>query len=258
MSLPASSPELWTIAALNPVWNDVARLPWGREIAARRMHSEGMVLMTALRISGKLDPMILGYVSNVTVTPLGSPAARGFDRRRARFWVLALALAASFSLEYLGSERARLASRAIGAGAAVVTTMPLWRQPQPRRVLVMVLRIAHWMMVFSPCAVASLPAYRLKLLHLRFIGGFGVLILVIGTRITLSHGNFSLVAEHRSKSLLASTLLLIVAVLVRATETFFPNPYVALLRVAGVAWLVGLVVWGAAFDTRAIWLHPAR
>jgi hypothetical protein len=82
--------------------------------------------------------------------------------------------------------------------------------------------------------------------------------LVIATRITLSHGNFSLIVERRSKALVASAVLLIVAMLVRGTASFFPEYYVSMLGLAGIAWMTGLIVWGAAFGTKAIWLHPAR
>jgi uncharacterized protein involved in response to NO len=217
-----------------------------------------MMLMLALGIGGKLGPMILGYTSDTKVTPLGLPQARGFDRHRVWLCALALTLAASFPLEYLVSARAGLVLRAAAACLALLTTMPLWRRPQPGSVLVVVLRFALWMMVLSPCAAALLPQYRVELLHALFIGGFGVLILVIGTRITLSHGNFSLIAERRSKALVASALLLIVAMLVRGSASFFPTYYVTMLGVAGVAWMAGLIVWGAAFGTKAIWLHPAR
>ncbi len=246
------------IAALTYVWNDFAPLPWGWEIAARRALSEGMMLMLALGIGGKLGPMILGYTSDTKVTPLGLPQARGFDRHRVWLCALALTLAASFPLEYFGSARAGLVLRAAAACLALLTTMPLWRRPQPGSVLVVVLRFALWMMVLSPCAAALVPQYRLELLHALFIGGFGVLILVIATRITLSHGNFSLIVERRSKALVASAVLLIVAMLVRGTASFFPAYYVTMLGVAGIAWMTGLIVWGSAFGTKAIWLHPAR
>jgi uncharacterized protein involved in response to NO len=45
---------------------------------------------------------------------------------------------------------------------------------------------------------AVAPAYRVDLLHVVFMGGFTLLILAVGMRITLSHGGHALSAERRS------------------------------------------------------------
>ncbi len=245
-------------ATLIYVWNDLAPLPWGWEIAARRSLSEGMMLMLALGIGGKLAPMILGYASDASAKPLGLPRARGFDRRRAAIVAQALLLTVSIPLEYLGAPRSALMLRAVTACVALFTTIPIWRKSLGGGVLNALLRLSLWMMVLSPSAAALFPESRVELLHVLFIGGFGVLIVVVATRITLTHGNYSLIVERRSKVLVVSAAMLVAAMLLRGTAPMLPAFYVTMLGTAGALWMVGLLVWGYAFVTKAIWVNPSR
>ena len=103
---------------------------------------------------------------------------------------------------------------------------------------------AHWLILISVWLVAIAPRYRIDFLHVLFIGGFTLLILAVGTRVSLSHGGHSLSLERGSWPLRIGLLSGLVAMLARVGAPFAPSSYFAHLAYAGLLWIGGMLVWG--------------
>ena len=88
--------------------------------------------------------------------------------------------------------------------------------------------MARWLVATSVWLVAFAPRYRVDFLHVLFIGGFSLLILAVGTRVTLSHGGHDLAQERRSWPLRIGLTMGLTAMLARigapfATTTYFEH-----------------------------------
>jgi uncharacterized protein involved in response to NO len=92
--------------------------------------------------------------------------------------------------------------------------------------------------------VAIAPRYRIDLLHVLFIGGFSLLILAVGTRVTLSHGGHGLASERSSWPLRIGVGTGLIAMLARVGAPFSGLTYFAHLAWAGILWIGGMLFWG--------------
>ena len=133
--------------------------------------------------------------------------------------------------------------------AAVVTgvifrTLQLWRLPVVRTTLSWCVWTAHWLVVTSVWLVAFAPRYRVDLLHVLFIGGFSLLILAVGTRVTLSHGGHDLAQERRSWPLRIGLTMGLTAMLARVGAPFAVASYFEHLAFAALFWMSGMICWG--------------
>ena len=135
--------------------------------------------------------------------------------------------------------------RAAVATTLILSTIKPWQTPAARTTLAWCVWSAHWLVVAGLWLTALAPAYRVDLLHVVFMGGFTLLILAVGMRVTLSHGGHALSAERRSWPLRAGIATGLLALAVRIGAAFAPESYFAHLGIAALAWTAGMALWGA-------------
>jgi uncharacterized protein involved in response to NO len=230
----------WTVA-----W-EIA--PPSLDLLGRRLLTEGMVMLLALGVGGFLGPRLLGFAELPKHAGPGGPADRPSLRigPAERVWLAA----GSAILIALVAEYGFGLSWAAVVRAAVVTsvifgTLQLWRLPLARTTLSWCVWSANWLIVVSVWLVAFAPRYRADFLHVLFVGGFSLLILAVGTRVTLSHGGHALSQERRSWPLRIGLTLGLIAMLARVGAPFAPRSYFDHLMFAGLLWMAGMLCWGA-------------
>jgi uncharacterized protein involved in response to NO len=135
--------------------------------------------------------------------------------------------------------------RAVLASAVIVHTIRPWRLPVTRTTLAWCVWTAMLLLTVGLWASALAPSYRVDALHIVFLGGFTLLILAVGMRVTLSHGGHSLAAEKRSWVLRFGAATVLVAMLARLGAPFAPQTYFAHLAIAALLWIAGLCAWGS-------------
>ncbi len=221
------------------------------EIVGRRLISEGMVLMLVLGVAGVLAPLFFGFSQKKNpLIELGKayPVKKVFG-----YAPIVLAMIASFVLEH-GFEQITIALylRAIAASLIFFGTMKLHRKPVEKGMLVQVLRWSNWAVWFALWGAAFHPQYRVEVLHVLFIGGFGMMILGIATRVILSHGQYPIEFEKTSPWLGIAGWILFAALVVRSVSSLTGKYYFAMLGIAGSLWIIGLLLWGWFFVPRAI------
>src|SRR5262249_4610896 len=154
----------------------------------------GMVLLLVLGIGGFLGPRLLGFAQLPQFVQVPEiPVPRG---SKPLFYKIAgIALVLSLFGEYGLGFSALAFVRAAAASAVILYTAQPWLLPSLRSTLAWCVWTAHWLVVFAVWLVAIHPRYRVDFLHVLFIGGFTLLIVAVGTRVTLSHGGYSLTKE---------------------------------------------------------------
>lgn len=92
-------------------------------------------------------------------------------------------------------------------------------------------------------APAFFPLQHIALDHLLYIGGFGLLCLIAGSRVLLGHsGSLELFAKSSwiARSIVFATVL---ATITRASANFLPKIMISHYEYAAWSWLLGAVIW---------------
>lgn len=221
---------------------DVIPASW--DLLGKRLMTEGMVMLLVLGVGGVLGPRLLGFAA---LPPHGAPVDTG---NRSLSVVAGAVVFVSLIAEY-GLDVAWVAYvRAAVVSSAVVITLQLWRRPVIRTTLSWTVWIAHWVIAIGVWIVAAAPPYRVDFLHVLFVGGFSLLILAIGTRVTLSHGGHNLSAEQRSWPLRLGLTLALIAMLARVGAPFSSRTYFDHLMWAALLWMAGVSCWGGYIVAR--------
>ena len=250
------------VAAVINVAVALGAMPVEWDMLGRRLLTEGMVLLLVLGVGGFLGPRLMGFA------PLPEPprvaiatAVRRpplFAGRKAAVYASAgLVIALSVVLEYGLKMPAMAFARAAVATASILATIKPWLPPAVRTTLAWCVWSAHWLIMAGLWLAALAPAYRVDLLHVVFMGGFTLLILAVGTRVTLSHGGHAPSAERRSWPLRIGIATGLFALLARIGAAFAPEHFFAHLGIAALAWIVGMLLWGT-YIVRLIRSRGAR
>ena len=216
-------------------------IPPSLDLLGRRLLSEGMVLLLVLGVGGFLGPRLLGFAA----LPKFDTAEDARSTKNILFYKAAgITVLLSVVAEYGFGVSPMAFLRAAAVTAVILTTVRPWRLPAVRTTLAWCVWTAHWLILISVWLVAIAPRYRIDFLHVLFIGGFTLLILAVGTRVSLSHGGYSLSLERGSWPLRIGLLSGLVAMLARVGAPFAPSSYFAHLAYAGLLWIGGMLVWG--------------
>lgn len=158
----------------------------------------------------------------------------------------ALTLTLSFLLEAGGEAL-------LGITLRVVTLFTFWfkethvfsmkRPSSPRGTLGNALYLT---LAFTGIAYLLLPWYqpqRVAISHFLYIGGFGMLILIVASRVVLGHcGEIELFKQSKA-SLKWWIFLIVLAILTRVTPAWVPSTTVSHHNYAAITWAVVMMLW---------------
>jgi uncharacterized protein involved in response to NO len=218
-------------------WNVI---PPSLDLLGRRLLTEGMVLQLVLGVGGFLGPRLLGFAA--------IPKFDGLEKSQSKnnlfYKVAGLTILLSLLAEYGFGAAAMAFLRAAAVTAVILVAVQPWRLPAARTTLAWCVWTANWLIIVSVWLTAAAPRYRIDFLHVLFIGGFTLLILAVGTRVTLSHGGHTLALERGSWPLRIGLTSGLVAMLARVGAPFAPISYFEHLAFAGLLWIGGVLFWG--------------
>jgi uncharacterized protein involved in response to NO len=230
-------------AAINAgmAWNVIAP---SRDLLGKRLLTEGMVLLLVLGIGGFLGPRLLGFAQLPQFTKIGAQLPGQSPTRSLLYKISGLVIVISLVAEYGFGLTAMAFVRAAVVTAVILYAVQPWRLPVARTTLARCVWLAHWFVILGVWLAAALPRYRIDFLHVLFIGGFTLMILAIGTRVTLSHGGHALAQEQRSWPLRIGLTTGLIALLARLGAPFAGFTYFAHLAWAAIFWIGGMLFWG--------------
>jgi uncharacterized protein involved in response to NO len=212
-------------------------------LLGKRILTEGMVLLLVLGIGGFLGPRLLGFAALPKFGVVREATAQPINRILF-YKVAGLAVLLSVIAQYGFAFPGMAFVRAAAATAVIVSTIQPWRLPAVRTTLAWCVWTAHWLVIVSLWLVAVAPRYQIDLLHVMFIGGFTLLILAVGTRVTLSHGGHNLAHERKSWPLRIGLTTGLIAMLARVGAPFSSLTYFEHLAWAALLWIAGMLFWG--------------
>ena len=245
-----------TLAALinaGIAWNVIGPF-W--DPLGKRLLTEGMVLLLVLGIGAFLGPRLLGFAQLPQFTNIRLASTEAASKKALLYKVAGLTILLSLISEYGFGVTSMAFVRAAAVSLVILSTVQPWRLPAVRTTLAWCAWCAHWFVILAVWVVAFIPRYRIDFLHILFIGGFTLLILAVGTRVTLSHGGHGLTQERRSWPLRIGISTGLIAMLARLGAPFAGLTYFAHLAWAAILWIIGMLVWGI-FVFRLIRTRPA-
>jgi len=220
--------------------------PSGLELFGRRVLWQGATLAVVMGIGGHLIPRILGYPEGVVPK---YPATRGWRGVAAAFsgealvwWVAGLLLFAGFVIEQLGYEYTGRLVRAVVVTAGLLAVGRFWRLPRVRAPFAWGVWHAVWAVILGVWAVALAGRYYVAALHLIFIGGFSLMILMVGARVTLSHGGYMGLEPHNWPIRWIGGGV-IIALCLRLSAPAAPEHYFQVAAAAAAVWMAACLLW---------------
>ncbi len=204
--------------------------------------SEGAFLCMIAGVGAFFFPRLLGCPPRQRFP--GSPVPDPEWRRAAiaPFAVGGLVLA-SFVIEHLVHGSAGILLRYAAIAAYLVRMVPLWYRPENPGFLILSLRIGLLAVPLGGLAMALFPDYRMAGLHTVLVAGFGMITLVVATRVVFGHAGRRKQIEGRAGFLAVVLGLIVTAAAVRFLADVFPGAYAALLGKAAFLWVAGILVW---------------
>jgi uncharacterized protein involved in response to NO len=94
---------------------------------------------------------------------------------------------------------------------------------------------------------AAISAWRIHAIHLFYIGGLGLLTMMIATRVVLAHGSRKLLLEQTSRALFPIVGLTLLAAFTRLSAGISAKIYLSHLAYAAGLWVLALGIWGYVF-----------
>lgn len=234
---------------LGALLNAAAMWGWidaGWALAGKRSLTEGMTLMLVLGVGGFLGPRLLGFdhLSLVEISGLAKKPVGGIRSPGMLYAISGVIILFSIAAEYgFGWEWMTFVRAAMATFLLIITMLP-WKFPIVRTTLAWCVWTANLLLIAALWLVAFFPVYRVDMLHVMFIGGFTLLILGVGMRVTLSHGGHGLTSEKKNWPLRIGLICGTIAMLARAGAPFAPKAYGEHLMFAALLWIVALGIWG--------------
>jgi uncharacterized protein involved in response to NO len=111
------------------------------------------------------------------------------------------------------------------------------------------LRVAVVMIFVGLLATGIFPVYQKGFDHLMFIGGFGLVVLSVASRVVLGHADRIDLATGKSTPMRWVVWMLLVAAATRATADPLPHIAVSHHWYAAMLWWASAITWG-------LWTFP--
>lgn len=222
-------------------------------LAFRVLFFQGIMVSFIIGIGARLVRVLLGYAPSPLVQIKNSIRAgdRGFSswfaaESKKSITVNFLLLALGFVFEFFPALReVGRFLRAAALGWIAFSAWKLHRFPKDRGVLSWGLWVSCWLLFFGAIANPFAGGYAMHILHLVYIGGFGVMALLVASRVILSHGGFDIELERRSKLLACTVALGALAAVTRMSAPFLGAGYERHLGYAAFCWTLAISLWGA-------------
>ncbi len=210
---------------------------------------QAMMLGLILGIGGRLIPGIFGWTEIVKSQRDRYERSESFLRTVSLAnYIGAAIFTVSFIIEFFWAPTLGRILRAIVVSYIAVTHWKLIYLPKKRTIHTLSIWVSCWIILVSAWLYCGYPS--INTLHLQYIGGFGLLAVLIGSRVILAHGNDGHSIEAKKFPLGWVGFLLIVAAATRSSIYLVPDSYVTHLAYAAGIWIIGLILWGIVFIPR--------
>ena len=207
-------------------------------------------------LQGYVLSLVVGVGSRLVVALLGhAPMPTEVMKMRAGHIKIFLALMILFLLSYIIEVFYEpILGQVIKNSLVTFICLRFWkihRKPASGTRHAWGLLISAWLMLFGLWG-SLWTDYRIHFAHIFYIGGLGLITLLIAVRVVLSHGQHGLRLESQTWFIPIFSGLVIAAAITRLSAGFVPQIYLNHLAYAATVWCVGLILWGVVLLPKII------
>lgn len=199
-------------------------------ILGRSLAFTAMVMGLILGVGSRLVPMITGLgISKLNHSGL--------------LYLIILNFFLSFIIQIFWNVPVGLGLRTVSIFYVAFGLWNIHRRPLNPSKLSFGLWLSCWGIVIGSLGSFLMPSYLIHWSHIIYICGFGLMTLMIGSRVILSHGGFDLnkIGEHYQ--VIAVFICLLIAGVSRLLLFEFPDQTKEILLFSASFWIFGLVFW---------------
>ncbi len=201
---------------------------------------EGFILGPILGVGGFLFPRFFQRAEG------GAPSPRTWTSRATESFLVGLLLLGTYLAQAAGETRVMPIVRGILIIAYLGRHLPLSRFRQGTGTLSTMLQLSLLSLLLGLCLSGLSAVFTVAIKHLLFIGGFGLLILAIASRVTLGHAGRVDLAQGKRHSLRWIMGIVLLGAATRVVADFIPEIRVSHHLYASLAWILAAAVWSWA------------
>ncbi len=207
---------------------------------------QGYLLLPIMGIGAFLLPRFFGLPSRQSL-PESTSLPPGWVPKATFAAVCGLIVILSFICQVQGQPRLGYALRAAAVLIYLLREVPFYKSGLGGGTLALSLRLALLAIPtgYGLMALFPDPTQSYSLLHVVFIAGFGLLTLVVATRVILGHGGRSDLFRARLLPVAALTLLVLGATFLRVKGGWSLPVDDSNFAWAGLLWLLGALIWAS-------------
>ncbi len=215
------------IVFFNAVWS------WGS--------FEALMLGRTLAFSAMMLGLVLGIGSRLIPMFLGAGVPSHFKNH----WVVLLIINfyASFFVQSYFNPQLGLLMRLIAVGVIALGVWRIYKKPLNPSKLSLGLWLSCWGLLLGTAGGFIMPSYLVHWMHLVYIAGFGLMTLMIGSRVVLSHGGFDVFKEVEHFHFTFILFSLFIAAAARVSLFYYGEWYNPILILSASFWLISLIFW---------------
>jgi len=204
---------------------------------------QGFVLLPILGVGAFFLPRLFDLPNRHTF-PESTRPPPGWLSKAGWSLLVAAAVIATFPLEAAGWFRASHLLRFTFCAAWLLHEVPMHRMNSRGDILASGVRWAVGLLLLGYLAEVFFPEYRVALLHLVLMGGFGVITLSVATRVVYGHtGNRDLL-RGKNRWFTLAVILMLVGMVSRVSGDLWPAIRVSHYNYGALLWVIGAIVWG--------------
>jgi len=217
---------------------------------AQRLLYQAFILLPLLGIGGYIFPMILG-TTNYQAQLNGNKITKAWKAKALESVVLGALLILTYWIEVQSAPPDQAKSMAwvrLALCFVWLTKESGWlrRKTTAKGVMPFALRAGIVCLLGSMITTGIFQQHRIALDHSLYIGGFGLITMMVATRVLFGHSGQGEKFKLWIKPLTITTGLLLFTMLTRATADFFPRVVISHHVYAAVLWVIVSLIWGIA------------
>lgn len=224
-------------------------------LPARLLLYSGTMLAFILGIGAKLIAALLGWtpvpVHQIQSLKTQHPARAPINFKKITPHLQAALFVISFGVEIGLHPGIGKGLRALCATWIAFHNWKIYRRPLATGKLAFWIWVTAWLLILGLWTQSIFPEFGVHAAHLVFIMGYGLVTLMVASRVILAHGGYSLEHESKSRVYALFSTALIIAALTRFTAPWTPS-YTQHLGYAAGVWVIGVIIWGVYFTPKAL------
>ncbi|MGJ8672654.1 NnrS family protein [Rubritalea sp.] len=207
-------------------------------VFAQRLLYQAFILLPILGIGSFFFPMVLG------VKKEGIKSTKAWRVKAGESIVVGVLILLTYWVEVHGQQRAMAWTRFLVCFIWLIKESGWLKRTGTKGVMAYSLRAGIVCLLGGMVAIGVLDQQRIALEHTLYIGGFGLIAMIVGTRVIYGHSGQGGEFQSWGKLLVASTALLLLAMATRVSADFMPAIRTTHHIYAAFCWVLVSIIWG--------------